>query len=275
MVGFDSYLSKPLNISTDDSFVGSEFVRIIARLCRWLCLRLATCRNQHTSRKMVVTWTCCTSKSAHFSWHDSFVKLLAKISVCLSRWLCIRLATCRNQQASIAKPVALTSCALESAHFCRHDRFWQQLVETIERLVRWLCIRCMRVKISNSKTLEWLKFQIFKITTVQMWNCRNHRTSHPVTVFDSLLVKINTALERRFWFLLAISWNQHTSFNMISFGSRYSKSAHFSLDDSVLDWLRVANSTRLETRLWLWLVGCQNQHTSIEMLLFELRTFKN
>ena len=154
MVGIDSYLLKPSNISTDDSFFGSQFVRIIARLCRWLCLRLATCRNQHTSRKMVVTWTYCTSKSAHFSWHDSFLQLLAKLSTCLSRWLCIRLARCWNQHTSIEKPVALTRCTLESAYFCRHDRFWQQLVETIERLVRWLCIRRMRVKISNSKISE-------------------------------------------------------------------------------------------------------------------------
>ena len=81
------------------------------------------------------------------------------------------------------------------------------------------------------------------------------------SVFNSLLVEINTGRERRFWFLRAVSWNQHTSFNMISLDSRYSKSAHFFLDESVLDSLRVENSTRLETRLWLWLVGFQNQHT--------------
>ena len=124
MVGFDSYLSKPLNISTDDSFVGSQFVRIIARLCRWLCLRLATRRNQHTSRKMVVTRTCCTSKSAHFSWHDSFVKLLAKISVCLSRWLSIRLATCRKQHTSRNTIVALTCRISKSAHFYWDASVW-------------------------------------------------------------------------------------------------------------------------------------------------------
>ena len=131
---------------------------------------------------MVVTWTCCTSKSADFSWHDSLLQLLAKISACLSRWLWIRLATCQNQQTSIEKPVALTRCTLESAHICRHDRFWQQLVETIERLVRWLSIRRMRVKIFNSKISEWPMSQIKKITTIQMWNCRNHRTSHPMTL---------------------------------------------------------------------------------------------
>ena len=117
MVGFDSYFSKPLNIATDDSFFGSQFVGIIARLCRWLCLRLATCRNQRTSRKMIVTWTCCTSKSAYFSWHDSFLQLLAKISAYLSRWLCIRLATCRNQHTSRNTIVALTHSTSKSAHF--------------------------------------------------------------------------------------------------------------------------------------------------------------
>ena len=131
---------------------------------------------------MMVTWTCCTSKLAHFSWHDIFLQLRAKISACLSRWLCIRLATCRNQHTSRNTIVAQTHSTSKSAHFCTHDRFWQQLVETIERLVRWLCIRRMRVKISNSKISEWLKFQIFKITTVQMWNWRNHRTSLPVTL---------------------------------------------------------------------------------------------
>ena len=172
MVGFDSYLLKLSNISTDDSFFGSQFVIITARLCRWLCLRLATCRNQHTSRKMLVTCTCCTSKSAHFSWYDNFLQLLAKISACLSRWVCIRLATCRNQHTSIEKPVALTRWTLELAHFCRHDRFWQQLVETIERLVRWLYIRRMRVKISTAKYQNDWRFklkkkQLFKSETVE------------------------------------------------------------------------------------------------------------
>ena len=71
-------------------------------------------------------------------------------------------------------------------------------------------------------------------------DCSNVKLSKPSdvasddSVFDSLLVETNTGLERRFLFLLAVSWNQHTSFNMISLDSRCSKSAHFSLDDSVL-----------------------------------------
>ena len=115
MVGFDSYLSKPSNISTNESIFGSQFVGINARLWRWLCFRLVTCRNQHTSRKMILTWTCYTSKSA--SWHGSFLQLLAKISACFSRWLCIRLATCRNQHTSPNTIVALTHSTTKSAHF--------------------------------------------------------------------------------------------------------------------------------------------------------------
>ena len=117
MEGFDSYLSKPSNISTDDSFFVSQYVGIIARLCRWLSLRLATRRNQHTSWKMIVTRTCCTLKSVHFTWHDSFLQLQAKISACLSRWLCIRLATCRNQHTSRNTIVALSHSTSKSAHF--------------------------------------------------------------------------------------------------------------------------------------------------------------
>ena len=135
MVGFDSYSSKSLNISTDDSFFGSQFVGIIARLCRWLCLRLATYPNQHTSRKMIVTWTCCTSKSAHLSWHDSFLQLLVKISACLFRWLCIRLATCRNQHTSRNTIVALTHSTSKSAHFYWEARGFDPLHARISTLL--------------------------------------------------------------------------------------------------------------------------------------------
>ena len=53
-------------------------IQITARLYRWLCLRLATCPNQHTSRKTIVTLTCSKSKSAHFYW-DAFVRMFQAI----------------------------------------------------------------------------------------------------------------------------------------------------------------------------------------------------
>ena len=45
--------------------------KISSFLFGWLCIRLATCRKQHTSRNTIVALTCRISKSAHFYWDAS------------------------------------------------------------------------------------------------------------------------------------------------------------------------------------------------------------
>ena len=155
-------LSSALNmlesshVSVDDSVFDLLLVEISTRLERWLWLELAARWNQYTSLDMIAFYNY-KPKSAHVSLDDSvYDSLHVEISTHLEIRLWLWLIARRNQHTSIKKPVALTRCTLESAHFCRHDRFWQQLVETIERLVRWLCIRRMRVKTSNSKISDWL-----------------------------------------------------------------------------------------------------------------------